>query len=127
VNAVETASFVRRYAELLTRAWWQEEFDELLETDPRAALQAIGLVVPVDAEIAIQRTPQSPPDLALQLTLWRDAATTARFVVHVPRLAARSLAAEELDRIVGGSASAEFAQWNELFWKLLRPALEGRP
>jgi hypothetical protein len=127
MNSVGTASFVRRYAQLLTRAWCDDEFDELLNSDPRAALKEIGLAMSSDAEIAIMRTPHSPPDLARQLALWQDAAGTGRFVVHVPPLAARLLAAEELDRIVGGFDPAEFQQWDDMFRELLGPVTGGRP
>jgi hypothetical protein len=124
MNSADTDDFVHRYAQLLTRAWCEESYDDLLSADPRAALAQVGLRVPAGAEVAVVRTGPSPPDLRIQLSLWTDAAGSNRFVLHVPPLDARTLAGDELDNVVGGASLAgtgtvEPVAWSDLLRTLL--------
>jgi hypothetical protein len=93
-------AFVSGYVDLVARAWHDRNFLQRLRADPRAVLAASGLPIEDDAVVTVVTT--GGLDIVRQLTLWRGASSTRRYVIHLPAGCVEDLTDEQLEGIVGG-------------------------
>lgn len=59
LSAIQAAAIKRKLveAEIISRAWSDDAFRSQLETDPKAALAAVGLDVPSDFNVIVENEP----------------------------------------------------------------------
>lgn len=103
----EKTEFVSAYTKLLTTAWSDEEFAQLLARDPKQASRDCGLEVPNDAEMVVVRDPQqdAEPNLDLQIESWEKGHELGLYELHVPdapQLDSQELSEGDLMAVSGG-------------------------
>ena len=109
LNPQERAEFVNAFTRLLITAWSSEEFSARLVGDPRSALAEVGLEVPANAEIVLDRsiTGQREGNMDGQVALWEEGLATGRFELHVPetpQIDTAELSESDLDAVAAGSS-----------------------
>jgi hypothetical protein len=109
--------FISGYLSLVARAWHNRGFLERLRAYPRTVLTAYGWPIPAGADVIVVVT--RSVDVVGQVTAWREALVTGRYVLHLPLGAVRDLTDEQLESIVGGALSVLAA--------LGSPALQPEP
>ena len=93
--------FISGYLALVARIWHDQRYRERLRADPRTELVASGWPIPAGAAVTVVTTDSL--DIVAQVADWRAAATTGRYVIHLPLGAVQELTDEQLESIVGGA------------------------
>jgi hypothetical protein len=104
MDAAERSKFVGAYTKLLTQAWSDEAFMQRVRSDPRPALEEVGLSVPANAKISIQDS-QGEGDLDEQVSLWEQGLSSGEitlYVPNVPQVDTAELSESELSGVAGG-------------------------
>ena len=107
----QARAFIDAYTRALTASWSSDEYAERLQSDPRAALEEVGLSAPANARIQIVRseiTEDSDEDgLHAQVAMWMDGFRTGTFRILMPdppELVTEELDLDDLSKIGGGFA-----------------------
>lgn len=102
----EKREFVSAYTKLLTTAWSDEDFAQLLERDPKQASRDCGLEVPDDADmIVVRESQESEPNLDVQIEAWEKGRELGLYELHVPtapQLDEQELSEGDLMAVSGG-------------------------
>lgn len=105
MDAAERSRFVGAYTKLLTNAWADEAFMQRVKSDPRPALEEVGLTVPAGAKIEVLDS-QGDGSLDDQVKLWEEGTASGDiklYVPAVPQIDTAELSEAELEGVAGGS------------------------
>jgi hypothetical protein len=106
MEAAERSQFVGAYTKLLTNAWSDEAFMQRIRSDPKPALEEVGLDVPAGATITIRDT-QVEGNLDEQVKLWQEGQASGKitlYVPDVPQIDTAELSESELAGVAGGDS-----------------------
>jgi len=105
MDAAERSKFVGAYTKLLTQAWSDEAFMKRVRSDPRPALEELGLTVPAGTKISIEDT-KGEGNLDTQVSLWEEGIASGEvtlYVPEVPQIDTAELSESELANVAGGT------------------------
>ncbi len=107
----QARAFTDAYTRALTASWSSDEYAERLQSDPRTALEEVGLSLPADARIEVVRTQMSDDSdadgLNAQIAMWLDGYRTGTFRLLIPdppELDTEDLELDDMASIGGGFA-----------------------
>lgn len=108
----ERADFVGGYTRAVINAWSNEEFAAALESNPKTALAEVGIDIPSDATVTVDRgnpTPEQEADCDIdqQVKLYQDGQATGKYVFLIPstpQLETEELSEEDLVGVAGGDS-----------------------
>lgn len=112
LSEAQKNEFIDAYTKALLSSWSSDEYAARLESDPRAALAEVGLVLPEGSTIEITRgvadaeAPQSQEGrLDRQVALYEAGLTSGTFEFHIPatpQIDTSELDVDELEEVAGG-------------------------
>ncbi|USQ81846.1 hypothetical protein NF556_09440 [Ornithinimicrobium faecis] len=107
----QTRAFTDAYTRALTSSWASDDYAERLQSDPRAALEEVGLSVPPQAQIEIVRTQitddSDEEGLEAQIAMWLEGHRTGTYRLLIPdppELDTAELDLDDMATIGGGFA-----------------------
>jgi hypothetical protein len=109
----ERADFIGGYTRALINAWSTEEFAAKLDADPKAALVEVGIVIPDNAEVLVDRGVAGPSadkqegSLEDQVQMYAEGRTTGvyRFSIPAdPQIETNELSEEDLAGMAAGTS-----------------------
>ena len=109
----DRADFVGGYTRALINAWSTEEFAAKLDADPKAALVEVGIVIPDNAEVLVDRGVAGPAadnqqgSLEDQVQMYVEGQTTGvyRFSIPAdPQIETDELSEEDLAGMAAGTS-----------------------
>jgi hypothetical protein len=109
----ERADFIGGYTRALINAWSTEEFAAKLDVDPKAALVEVGIVIPDNSEVRVDRglagpsADNQPGSLEDQVQMYDEGRTTGvyRFSIPAdPQIETNELSEEDLAGMAAGTS-----------------------
>ena len=113
VTEAQKNEFIDAYTKALLTSWSNDDYAARLESDPRAALAEVGLVLPENATVTIGRGEPTSAQaeqsqegrLDRQVALYEAGLQSGNFEFHIPatpQLDTSELDVDELAEVAGG-------------------------
>lgn len=108
----ERADFVGGYTRAVINAWSNDEFAATLDSNPKEALAEVGIAIPGDATVHVDRSDPTPEqenesNIEQQVKLYEDGQASGNFVFLIPstpQVETEELSEEDLVGVSGGDS-----------------------